>query len=345
MEIFVLVPVDSEALFRQRNVPGLGPVFYRPGSETLFQRVIRKLGWRDIDETLALRLGVLGGLDFLDRIQAVWMSPSLYLPSALLERLLDRSTRLKWVYSQVTGTEHLDLGLFKERGVMVSNGAGLNSRGVAEMALACVFAHAKRLPMHLALQRQRQWKSLPADDLHRQVVGVIGTGNIGGEVASLCRAIGMRVVGASRDPKRFGHDPFPYHDVVPLDEDMDLLLAGADHVVLALPLNQRTQGLIGKSELGKMRRDASLINVARGALVNEVDLCVALSDGRIGAAYIERPTRLPPPPWSRLYRTKNLMFTHYSAANSPHLTKEAFEQFLAGLRCLEETGQPPARVA
>lgn len=341
----MLVPDISEPLFRKREHPGLETLYYRCGAESLSQKLLRKLGLRDIRQALDATFIISEGTDRLHRTYALWLAPEMVLPSPLLTVLLDRLPDLKWVYSQVTGTDHLDLELFRKRGVMVSNAGRLHSRRVAEMALACMFAHAKRLPRHIALQRRRRWQSLPAQDLSRQTVAIVGTGNIGKNVATFCRATGMQVVGASRDPARFGKDTSPYHRLVRLPEELGGLLSEADHVVLALPLNDETNGLIGREELRSMKPDASLINVARGAIVDESQLCRALSDGTIGGAYIERPIRLPPSIGSELYRTRNLVFTHYSAANSPHSMKEAFEQFLAGLQRMRETGQPPDRVA
>jgi phosphoglycerate dehydrogenase-like enzyme len=155
----------------------------------------------------------------------------------------------------------------------------------------------------------------------------------------------MHVIGASRDPQKFGADPAPYHRVVHLTQQLDLALAQADHIVLTLPLTEKTRGLIGMSQFAQMKPNASLINVARGPILDEVELCKALSCGRIGSAYIDRPIRFPPPLWSRLYRTRNLFLIHNSAANSATLLDEASRQFITGLRDLLNTGHPPNRIA
>jgi phosphoglycerate dehydrogenase-like enzyme len=340
----VLVPYSSKENFLHCRFPDIQPAYYQPKDELLFQRVMRKLGLRDIRQTFEARLCIVEGSDLLHKTRALWLSPDLCFPPSLMAYLLDLLPGLKWVYSQMTGTDHLDLEMFKGRGVIISNSGVLNSRRAAEMALACVFAHAKRLPKHIAMQRMCSGQSLPTDDLHRQTVGILGTGNIGREMATLCRAIGMHVVGASRDPKRFGNDPFPYHRIVRLEEDLGLLLAEADHVILALPLTSKTRGLIGRNELRLMKPNASLINLARGAIVNDLELSKALSDGVIAGAYIDPPTRLSSPLFRRLYRAGILVLIHNSAAHSPHRQKEAFEQFIEGFREIMETGVPPNRV-
>lgn len=340
----ILAPFQSRKLFEQHAISDISPIFYEVREESRYKKIMRKLGCRSAAQSLAWRFRILDGKEVLNEAVAMWLSSSAYIPSPQMVCLLDMLPGVKWVYSQLTGTDHIDLALFEGRGIMLSNSGQLSSRRVAEMALASILAHAKRLPQHFAMQRVRGWRSLPCEDLKRQTVGIIGTGNIGIELGKLCRAIGMHVIGASRDPRKFSEDSGPYHQVLRLNGELEKLLAQSDHVVLALPLNQQTYRLIRGKELSSMKRGASLINVARGPIVDEDDLCDALSNRVIGAAYIDRPTKIPQPPWSRLYRTPNLLLTHCSSAASPHTIEEAFEQFMAGLRKVIEAEDPPDRV-
>jgi phosphoglycerate dehydrogenase-like enzyme len=342
--VVVLVPGEIKKFFQERSPNGIKPIFYYLGNESLLHRMMRKFGTRDVSKTLDDRIKIVEDREFLGKTFALWLSSAICLPPVQMSYLLDRLPELKWVYLQAAGTDHLNLNLFKARGVMVSNNGRLNCRRVAEMALASILAHAKRLPKHFALQRARRWSSLPSDDLGRQTVAILGTGNIGGELAKLCGAIGMHVIGASRNPYRFGQNTYPYHQVMKLHGDLEAILVQSDHVALTLPLTPETHGLIGKRELSKMKRTASLINVARGPIVDEKALCYALSQGLLGAAYIDRPSALPPPVWSRLYFTPNVVLTHYSSVNNPRVLQESFDQFVTGLKRILETGIPPDRV-
>ena len=336
----VLVPAQCRELFATRPVPGIEPVGYRVRAERIVPRVLRRAGWWSPRRSLDARLEIVGDAATASRAIALWLAPGPYLPPPQLRSFLDRLPRLRWVYSQVTGVEHLDVGEFERRGILLSNSGTLNSRRVAELALSAILAHAKRLPTHLALQQRRRWESLAGADLERQTVGIVGTGAIGAELASMCRALGMHVIGASRRPDRFGRDPAPYHRVLHLRGELKTLLSESDHVVLALPLNDATRGIIDAGALTQLRATAALINVARGHLVDERALCDALGRGMIAAAYIDRPSVLPPPRWSRLYRTPNLVLTHYSASASPHTSAEAFERFAAGVGALLGAGVP-----
>lgn len=177
----------------------------------------------------------------------------------------------------------------------------------------------------------------------KQTVGIIGTGNIGNEISRLCTAVGMRVIGASRDPERILANHNSYDQVFRLEE-LTGLLQQADHIVVTLPLNDQTRGLIGWKFLEEMKNAASLINVTRGAIVDEDALCKALAQGNIGAAYIDVPAKIPLPRWSRMHKTPNLVLTHYSSANSVYLINDAFQQFISGLEKLEKGSQPANRV-
>lgn len=345
MKWTVLVPAESRLLVDEAQpTPDVRAIFYRVHGSSLAQRALRKIGRLDLDQVMSKRLELSQGLDSLREVNAMWLPPT-YLSPSEMGWLLDRLPELKWVYSQMTGTDHLDLDHFRKRGIKVSNNGQLSSRRVAEMALADIFAQAKRLPMHMKLQRRRRWKSLQSDDVSRQTVGIIGTGNIGTELARLCRAVGLRVIGASRDPKRLGLASKAFDHLVGLEDELDELLRESDYVVLALPLKPATRGLIGAEQLSRLKRDATLINVARGSLVDERALCRALRRGALAAAYIDCPTTMPPAPWSELYRTPNLVLTHYSSVNSPRALQDAFEQFTLGLEQLAQTGAPPDRVA
>lgn len=341
----VLVSITGEKLFRTTPLPDIEPLFYHYRDEKLTHKVLRKLSVRGPRDTLNDKLELMGDDASLQEVSALWLSSPVYLEPAVMNCLLDLLPKLEWVYSQATGYEHLDLAAFRAQGVKVSNSGQLVSLPVAELALACILNHAKRLFGHQELQRRRRWHSLRSDLLCDLTIGIVGTGHIGGELAHLCGALGMRVLGASRNPARFQPGPSPYHQVLELEEGLPVLLTESDHVVLTVPLTEATREMIGARELASMKRNAVLINVSRGPVVDQTALCDALSRGEIGAAYIDRTENLPPPRWSRLYRTPNLHLTHYSAANTPGVQRSACKEFLKGLRALDAGTEPANRVA
>ena len=345
MLVTVLVPSCSRIFFECSRMSDIEPIFYTPNDEGLIDKVGRKFGLRDSQSTMWTRLGLAGGREQLRNVYAMWLSPALYLPSQQIRCLIGEMPSLRWVYSQMAGVDHLDLDAFRERNIILSNNGNLSSRRVAEMILACIFAHAKRLPMHFALQQRRKWQSLPSDDLRGETVAILGTGNIGQEVAIMCKAVGLHVAGASRNPEKFGKHNSPYDEVVAINSGLDRLLAEADYVVVSVPLNKITKGMVGRAELRKMKQTACLISVARGEVVVESELASVLRDRSIDSAFIDRPSQVPLKWWSGLYSVPNLFITHYSATNSTRVTNDGFEQFVHGVRSMLDGGQPPNKVA
>ena len=160
-----LVPRRTRELFRQQGPADVLLVFYGTRREGLVRKFFRKTGLFSPEQSLRWRLDIDGGFEQLSACQAIWLPRSVWFPHEEMRLMLERMTNLKWVYSQVTGTEHLDLQSFHRRGAMLSTAGRLSSRRVAEMALACILAHAKRLPQLFVLQRARRWRSLTCNDI------------------------------------------------------------------------------------------------------------------------------------------------------------------------------------
>ncbi|KAG4029636.1 hypothetical protein MFRU_015g01720 [Monilinia fructicola] len=200
--------------------------------------------------------------------------------------------QLKLIIITSVGTNHVDLAYCREHGIQVSNMPDTNTETVAEHALALYFA-VKRdvVRMHEWTMRGGEWGRLGtgiggmntfegggARGCSSEVVGIIGGGKIGTTISTLCQALGMRVQISERKSvpaaqTRPGRTPFAD------------ILAQSTTLILACPLAPSTHNLIAAPELALMRRDAILVNVARGGVVNEGDLAGALDRGEIlGAA-------------------------------------------------------------
>ena len=166
--------------------------------------------------------------------------------------------------------------------------------GIAEYILSAMLQWAVGIPRMDAALRRGQWYgshlSGPRhDELYGKTVGLIGYGRIGREVARRARAFGMRLLACSRTPR--GADEF-VERVDGMDQ-LSALLQGSDFVVLALPLERSTIGVIGPQQLARMKPTAVIINVARGALIDERALFEACRDKRIGGAAIDTWFKYP----------------------------------------------------
>ena len=149
--------------------------------------------------------------------------------------------------------------------------------------------------------------------------------HIGSATARLCQAVGMSVIGLSRNPQR--PPPAGFDQVLDLDSQAHEGLAAADHLVLALPLCAATRALIGRQQLALLKPGASIVNLARPQIVDENALLDALRDGALGAAYVSGLEDVSRLRRHRAARQHNLIVTHYSDAHLRKKNRLAFAQF------------------
>ena len=251
-------------------------------------------------------------------------------PPSVLDHILSRAPRLRWIHSASAGVDRIATAAVRERALAVTNARGVFSRPIAEYVVMMSLAIARRLPQLLELQRERTWQPLRGRELSELTIGIVGYGSIGYEVARLLRPFGCRVVATRRRPQRGAGDgvEVELHGLDRLDE----LLAMSDIVVVAAPLTEETAGLIGAEQLGQMREDAWLINIARGRLLDELALRRALEAGWIGGAVLDVFNEEPLPTESPLYRTPNLLITPHTSWASDHVVERSVELFVDNLR-------------
>jgi glycerate dehydrogenase len=199
---------------------------------------------------------------------------------------------LRLILVSATGTNNIDLAAAREHGIVVANCQGYGTASVAQHCLMLLLALATRLPDYQAAIRDGAWQrssqfcllDFPIIELEGKTLGLLGHGELGGAVARLAEALGMRVLlGALPDrPART--------DRLPLAE----LLPQVDALSLHCPLTEQTRHLIGAAELALMKPQALLINTARGGLVDEQALADALRAGQLGGAACDVLSEEPP---------------------------------------------------
>src|ERR1700736_1559107 len=195
-------------------------------------------------------------------------------------KLLQHATKLRVIGRAGVGVDNIDLDAATHKGIAVMNTPGANAVAVAEQTLGMMLAMARHLCRADALMHAGKWekKSLQGTELRGKILGVVGLGRIGIEVARRAHAFGMELV---------GHDPFvsvafaKEHGIglAGLDE----LYAAADYITLHVGLTSQTTGMINQASIAKMKKGVRLVNCARGELVNEADLAKALQEKRVAA--------------------------------------------------------------
>lgn len=254
---------------------------------------------------------------------------------------LDAADRLRWIQVLTAGVDRYDLGRLRERGVLVTNASGVAARPIAEQVLGYLLVFERRIHRGIRQQARGVWRRYSAGELGDKTVGIVGVGAIGREVARLTSAFGTTVVGTKRDLE----DAPETLDAVYPPAELDTLLARSDYVVLACPLTPETTGLIGAEELLSMRSDAVLVNVARGAVVDEAALTVALQQGRIRGAALDVFDVEPLPPASPLWDLPNVVVTPHMAGMTERYAERCADLFAENARRLADGAELANRVA
>jgi phosphoglycerate dehydrogenase-like enzyme len=233
---------------------------------------------------------------------------------------------LRWLHTFSAGVDSPAFQVIIDRGGMLTNSSGASAPSIAQYVLAMMLYRTKRLDEWRDQQRRREWTQLSPGELTGQTVGIIGTGAIGGEVARLAKAFRMRTIGMRRSDKRTS-----YIDEQVTPRRLPHLLKESDFVVLACPLTKETEGLIGERELRAMNPTATLINVARGRVVDEAALIRALRERWIAGACLDVFTFEPLPESSPLWDMPDVIVTPHNSGPSPLNMGRAMAIFLDNL--------------
>lgn len=230
--------------------------------------------------------------------------------------MLEGAPDLKVVGRAGVGVDNIDVKAASERGVAVMNSPAGNTISAAELTMALMLAVARRVTEADRSIREGRWErsTLQGVELRGKMLGVIGAGRIGWEVAQRCRAFGMDVI---------VYDPYLAPERIdalhPRLVSLGELIESADVISLHVPLNAETRGLIGKDVLSRMKKSAFVLNLSRGGVVDEEALARALVKGHIAGAGLDVYEHEPIPPDSPLLEAPNLVLTPHLGAS----TKEA----------------------
>ena len=241
---------------------------------------------------------------------------------------LGSAKKLKLICITATGFDNVDVAWCKEAGIGVCNVVGYSTDSVAQITLSLVLSLYSHLMEYDQYVRSGAYSAGTAHnrlipvyhELAGKTWGVVGYGNIGRKVAYVANAIGCRVVCTRQHPT--GNEP---DEVLPLDE----LLCVSDVVTLHVPLNEGTRNLISRERLSLMKRDAVLVNAARGGVWDEAAVVDALKNGKLGGigsdVYAKEPMAMDHP-FASLASSDRAIFT-------PHMAWGAYE---ARVRCLTD---------
>lgn len=234
------------------------------------------------------------------------------------------ATNLKWMNSIYAGLDFMPLGLLKERGVVVTNGVGINAITIAEYVVMLMLAHAKGYREVVRAQERHEWllDSPGKRELSGERVLLLGMGAIGSLIKTRLEAFDMTVIPVRRSGEDGALRPGEWREK----------LGEFDWVVLAVPSTPETRHMIGENELAAMRPNAVLVNIARGDVVDQQALVSALEKNSIEAALLDVTDPEPLPVDHPLWDLDNAQVTmHLSGRAQTKMFQRSADRFVENL--------------
>lgn len=243
------------------------------------------------------------------------------------------ATNVRWIQATSAG-----IGQFVHRNnyatrlpnTRFTTASGVHAVPLAEFCLMAMLAHFRELRRIQNDQAHHHWARYATTDLQGKRVAIVGLGRIGKEVARLCKAFGMETHATkARTPAA---DDLQSIDHFHAPADLHAMLAVADVVVLIVPHTPQTEGMIGVEEFAAMKQEAYLINIARGAVVDEPALINALRNGPLAGAALDVFATEPLPEESPLWEMENVLVSPHSASTSDAENERIVALFCENLR-------------
>jgi D-2-hydroxyacid dehydrogenase (NADP+) len=225
---------------------------------------------------------------------------------------------LQFIQSISAGLDQYDRDLLRRHNIRLASAAGVNAEAVAQHAMALILALKRQLHTGRDNQSDKLWRGMISDiaaredQLNGKTLLIVGIGRIGSGLARLARAFQMRVIATRRDPSAGAQGA----DAVYAHDRLAELLPQADIIALTCPLTAQTENLLDAKAIGLMKPSATLINVARGRIVDEDALIEALRDKRLAAAGLDVAREEPLPAASPLWTMSNVLITPHTAGET-----------------------------
>ncbi|HLW47432.1 MAG TPA: D-2-hydroxyacid dehydrogenase [bacterium] len=320
LQVLIASYLEPEHVARIRAVPGV-EVLYEPDllprptyagqhhGQAFARTAEGEARWR----SLLARAEVLFDFDFTN-----------------LEQIPALAPRARWIQATSAGIGELlaRTGL-DDTPIIFTTASGVHAGALAEFCVMAMLAFVKELDRLKADQAAHRWERYCAREVRGMTLGIIGLGHVGGDVARLGDALGMRVIGTKRTVPSKG---VPHVERVLPPEGSGEVIRESDVLVLIVPQTSATRRLLGERELRSMKRGAILINIARGAIVDESALIEVLREGHLGGAALDVFEREPLPLDSPLWDLPNVIVSPHSASTVPAENARLADLFCQNLR-------------
>jgi D-2-hydroxyacid dehydrogenase (NADP+) len=248
------------------------------------------------------------------------------------EHVLREAKRLKWIQALGTGVDNIADRASLRGDIVLTNVHGIHGAAISEAALMAMLNLSRHTAPYLRNQEQHTWKRWPCRLIEGKTVGIFGIGAIAQALAPRCEAMGMRIVGITSAKRAVAG-----FDQVYGRDELKIAVASLDHLVVLTPHTRETHHIINADILSAMKPTSTLINLARGGVIDEAALVTALQSSTIAAAALDVFSEEPLPADHPLWSLPNVMITPHVGAFYDDYVHEALKvinanmrQFLAG---------------
>jgi len=246
------------------------------------------------------------------------------------QNTIARAPKLKWFQVTSAGVDrHQGTELWNSK-VILTGVSGIHATPIGEFVMGLMLMFAKNTPLSFKMMQTREWQRYMSGTLRGKTVGIIGLGHIGGEVARLSKAFGMKVIATRRSAQTAGKTKNV--DLLLPSSRMKELLGQSDYVVLTLPLTPDTKHIIGEAELKAMKPTAYIMNIGRGPLIDQEALIKALDEKLIAGAGLDVTVPEPLPKESRLWDFENVILSPHISGGMEDYMLRATELFCDNLK-------------
>lgn len=243
--------------------------------------------------------------------------------------LLGKARNLRWIQSMAAGVENYTRSKLLPPNVMLTKIRGLYGPIMSEYVVGYILAITQNMKKIFVNKEKKRWEHFVVDSIRQKIVGVIGLGSVGAYIAYRVHLMGAEIIALEEQEKRL-----PYVSKEYSVGEIGEFLSRSDFVVVAIPLTDATEGILGEREFAMMKKSAYLINVSRGPLVQEQALLKALKRGSIAGAILDVFHEEPLPQDHQLWNLDNVIITPH--ISGPGIPEDIVKIFIENLKRFEE---------
>ncbi|MDA3932651.1 MAG: NAD(P)-dependent oxidoreductase [Tenericutes bacterium] len=251
--------------------------------------------------------------------------------NSLLESVdIDQYKNLEWVQLYMAGFDNVDVEGLKAKGLLVSNARDIFSITIAEDIIAKTLYFNRNIKEFIENMKTKTWQPIWKDpEIYNSTIGIIGTGSIGQETAKRLKSFSPKaILGHRRKDESVEY----FNQIFTGEDGLEEVIKNSDYLILAMPLNDETKYMIDKDKLSLMKKNAILINIARGQVIVQDDLIQVLENNQIRGAALDVTDPEPLPKDSKLWDLNNVLITPHNASSSEYMVQRLFDLTLKNLQ-------------